>query len=194
MTSEKAFVAVEGQSFSSREDWVRRGRSRLTCHPEYHNTEHDGPAKGWRGAHFTALCFDQKGRRVRNGGDFQRAEDDGAFPVYWIWPDQIDALLRADVADAMVAEEIANRDAMEEAFSKAYSLVMGQPMEWSSAYNQAEALDDMEERLASDRTEAERKAWNAALDATLKVYDAEWRENTATKRDAIAELKREKQG
>ena len=103
---EREFVPVEGQSFSSREDWVRRGRSRLTSHPDYHNTEHEGPAKGWRGAHFTALCFDQKGRRVRNGGDFQRAEDDGAFPVYWVWPDQIDALLRADEAQAMVAAEL----------------------------------------------------------------------------------------
>lgn len=63
-----------------------------------------------------------------------------------VW-DRLDRLC-ADVADAMVAEEIANRDAMEEAFSKAYALVIGAPMEWSSAYNQAEALGDMEERLA----------------------------------------------
>lgn len=87
------FVAVKGQFFSSQQDWINRARRVLTAHPDYRNTEHEGPAKGWRGPHFTALCFDQKGRRVRNGGDFQRAENEGAFPVWWVWPDQIAELL-----------------------------------------------------------------------------------------------------
>lgn len=92
----EAFIPVPGQSFASHGAWVRRATRDLTCHPEYHNTEHDGPAKGWRGPHFTALCFDQKGRRVRNGGDFKRAEDEGAFPVWWVWPDQIAPLLMGE--------------------------------------------------------------------------------------------------
>jgi len=89
---ELAFVPIPGQSFRSQQDWINRARRALTSHPDYRNTEH-GDGKGWRGAHFTALCFDQQGRRVRDGGDFQRAEDDGAYPVWWVWPDQIAELL-----------------------------------------------------------------------------------------------------
>ena len=89
----EAFIAVEGQSFSCHQQWVNKATSRLTRHPRYNNTEHNGPAKGWRGEHFTALCFDQQGRRCRNGGDMQRAEDEGAFPVWWVWPDQIADLI-----------------------------------------------------------------------------------------------------
>lgn len=89
---EAPFVPVPGQSFGCLQDWINRASRALTCHPEYRNTEH-GDGKGWRGPHFTALCFDQKGRRCRNGGDMQRASDEGAFPVWWIWPDQIAGLL-----------------------------------------------------------------------------------------------------
>jgi hypothetical protein len=87
------FVPVPGQSFANKREWIARAQYVLTAHPEYRNTEHDGAVKGWRGHHFTALCFDQKGRRVRQGSDFQHAEDDDAFPVWWVWPDQIAGLL-----------------------------------------------------------------------------------------------------
>lgn len=76
------------QTFDSFQQWVNRASSWLTCHPEYNNTEH-GDTKGWRGHHFSALCFDSFGRRCRQGSDMQRAQDEGAFPVWWIWPDQI---------------------------------------------------------------------------------------------------------
>jgi hypothetical protein len=91
----KPFVAVENQFFSSVEHWLSTSNQRLTAHPEYKNTEHGGTVDdmGWRGHHFTALCFDQKGRRVRHSGDFTRARDEGTFPVWWVWPDQIAALL-----------------------------------------------------------------------------------------------------
>ena len=89
-----AFVPVEGQSFSSHQDWVNRATRALTRHPNYLNTEH-GETKGWRGPHFTALCFDQAGNRMRNGGDFMRATEEGTYPVWWVWPDQIEPLLRA---------------------------------------------------------------------------------------------------
>lgn len=92
------FVPVSGQCFTSHQQWVNKASSWLTQHPHYRNTEH-GDAKGWRGYHFTALCFDQQGRRVLNGADFQRAEDEQAFPVWWIWPDQIAPLLMAAEAD-----------------------------------------------------------------------------------------------
>lgn len=37
-------------------------------------------ATSWIGG-MNALCVDAKDRICRNGGDFQRAHDDGAFPV-----------------------------------------------------------------------------------------------------------------
>lgn len=95
---EACFIPIEGQCFFYHEQWVTRASRDLTAHPDYHNTEHDGPDKGWRGAHFTALCFDQLGRRCRNGADFKRAQDDCAFPVWWVWPDQIVGLVRGAVS------------------------------------------------------------------------------------------------
>jgi len=86
-------IGIKGQSFSSHADWVNRATEKLTRHPEYNNTEHNGPASGWRGYHFTAMCFDQKGRRCRNGSDFDRATKDGSYPIWWVWPDQIAALI-----------------------------------------------------------------------------------------------------
>jgi hypothetical protein len=81
-------MAEHNQRFDSFEQWVNKASSWLTRHHQYNNTEH-GDKVGWRGHHFTALCFDSKGRRVRNGGDFQRARDESAFPIHWIWPDQL---------------------------------------------------------------------------------------------------------
>ena len=91
------FIAVVGQSFSSQQDWVNRATRHLTAHPAYNNTEH-GENSGWRGPHFTALCFDQAGNRMRNGGDFMRAEAEKTYPVWWVWPDQINHLLKARTA------------------------------------------------------------------------------------------------
>jgi hypothetical protein len=93
-TSGAAFIPVPGQSFQSEQDWINKASRRLTSHPEYRNTEH-GDKKGWRGPHFTALCFDQKGRRMRRGSDFSRATAENSYPVWWIWPDQIVPLLLA---------------------------------------------------------------------------------------------------
>lgn len=75
------------QQFLTFEEWVSRASSWLTCHSKYNNTEHG--ESGYRGHHFTALCFDSLGNRCVSGGDMQRARDEGSFPVWWIWPDQI---------------------------------------------------------------------------------------------------------
>lgn len=91
MNEKRIAPPFEGQQFTSHQEWVNKASSRLTCHPQYNNTEH-GDTKGWRGHHFTAMCFDSLGRRVTNGGDFRRAEEEGTFPVWWIWPDQIPEL------------------------------------------------------------------------------------------------------
>jgi len=98
------FIAVVGQSFGGEQEWVNRAKRALTSHPQYHNTEH-GETKGWRGAHFTALCFDQAGNRMRNGGDFMRATREGTYPVWWVWPDQLNGLLRAAADKARTAVE-----------------------------------------------------------------------------------------
>ena len=101
------FVPIAYQYFTSQQDWVNNGRYALTGHADYHNTEHDGPAKGWRGHHFAALCFDQKGRRCRIGADFMRAEKDGAYPIWWIWPDQIVGAIKSafERAEAVAVHE-----------------------------------------------------------------------------------------
>lgn len=88
-----SYIAISGQSFSCEQDWINRASRVLTAHPDYRNTEHKGAKTGWRGPHFTALCFDQKGRRCRCGGDFARAAEEGAYPIWWVWPDQIAGLL-----------------------------------------------------------------------------------------------------
>jgi len=88
----KPFIPVDGQSFRSHQAWVVYASRVLTSHPNYCNTER-GDRTGWRGEHFTALCFDQLGRRCRNGGDMRRADEENAFPVWWVWPDQIADLL-----------------------------------------------------------------------------------------------------
>jgi hypothetical protein len=105
MTELRFTPPFEGQQFTSKQEWINKAQSWLTGHPKYNNTEH-GDTKGWRGHHFTAMCFDSLGRRVRQGSDFQRAEDEGTFPVWWVWPDQIPELvgliaeLRADLFNA----------------------------------------------------------------------------------------------
>lgn len=98
------FVAITGQSFSCHQDWVNRATRCLTGHPQYRDTSQGNGKKGWQGHHFTAMCFDQKGRRCRNGGDMQRAQDEGAFPVWWVWPDQIaELLMRVPVGPKVTA-------------------------------------------------------------------------------------------
>lgn len=92
--SERIKPPFGDQQFATFQQWVNYASTWLTCHDRYNNTEH-GKGKGWQGAHFTALCFDSLGRECRNGGDMQRARDEGAFPVWWIWPDQIvEAIVR----------------------------------------------------------------------------------------------------
>ncbi|AII27757.1 hypothetical protein AWJ26_gp05 (endogenous virus) [Sinorhizobium phage phiLM21] len=63
MTDTRFAPPFEGQQFTSHQQWVNKASSWLTCHPEYRNTEHGEAKKGWRGAHFTAMCFDSLGRR-----------------------------------------------------------------------------------------------------------------------------------
>lgn len=86
------YIAVPNQRFDTFDDWVNRAPYALTMHFDYNDTEH-GKTKGWRGHHFKALCFDQLGRRCRQGSDFMRARDEGTFPIWYVWPDQIAELL-----------------------------------------------------------------------------------------------------
>ena len=85
------FIPIKGQSFHNQAEWVAKASTALTGHPLFNDVAHG--ASGYRGEHFKALCFDQKGRRCTCGADFQRAEDDNSYPVWYIWPDQISYLL-----------------------------------------------------------------------------------------------------
>jgi hypothetical protein len=73
-------MAEHNQQFDSFQQWVNKAPSWLTRHPLY-------------GPHFHAICFDTKGRMCTCGSDMMRARDEDAFPVRWIWPDQVAALM-----------------------------------------------------------------------------------------------------
>jgi len=62
----------EGE-FCSHADWVNFASKRLTV------------AYDSNGADLKAICVDTLGRRCANGRDFQRAHDDGTFPVRYFW-------------------------------------------------------------------------------------------------------------
>lgn len=89
-------IDLEQQKFSNFQDWVDHASDALTCHPDYFDTEHN--KEGWTGHHFKAICFDAKGRLCRIGCDFMRANDEGSFPVYWVWPDQIPEIFLAKLS------------------------------------------------------------------------------------------------
>lgn len=77
-------MAEHDQSFRNFQEWVCKASSWLTRHPKFNDSRRSG-----YGPHFTAICFDTKGRQCTCGRDMQRAHDEGAFPVRWIWPDQV---------------------------------------------------------------------------------------------------------
>jgi len=66
-------MAEHNQQFKDITEWVNKGRSWLTR----------------RGSHVHAICFDMKRRPILCGGDFMRARDEDAFPVRWLWPNQV---------------------------------------------------------------------------------------------------------
>jgi hypothetical protein len=73
-------MAERDQQFNSMQEWINKGNSWLTRRQRIDSNGHP---------YNRAVCFDAKGRLVECGGDFQRAHDEGAFPVRWLWPDQI---------------------------------------------------------------------------------------------------------
>lgn len=72
-------MAEYNQQFDSFQEWANKASSWLRRRSEFDP----------RGAR--VVCFDTKGRLCRIGGDFMRADKEGAFPVRWLWPDQIAA-------------------------------------------------------------------------------------------------------
>lgn len=77
-------MAEHNQRFDTFNQWVSKASSWLTRHPAFHQER------------FRAICFDSKGRLCRNGGDMMRARDEDAFPVRWVWPDQIGEIVLRD--------------------------------------------------------------------------------------------------
>lgn len=62
----------EGE-FRDHADWVSFASKRLTV------------AYDSNGVQLKAICVDTLGRRCANGRDFQRAHDEGTFPVRYFW-------------------------------------------------------------------------------------------------------------
>lgn len=75
-------MAEHDQRFDSYTQWVNKASSWLTR----------------RGPHVKAVCLDARNRLCAIGGDFMRARDEGAFPVRWLWPEDI-AELAAKAAE-----------------------------------------------------------------------------------------------
>ena len=73
-------MAERNQQFDSFNQWVNMASSWLTRHPDYSDERHNT---------FRAICFDARGRQCRIGRDFEVARDQDAFPVKWLWPDQV---------------------------------------------------------------------------------------------------------
>jgi len=63
------------QKFASEQEWINKGRSWLTRHPNHSEF-------------FKAVCFDNIGRFVTCGRDFRIAKEENTYPVHWVWPDQ----------------------------------------------------------------------------------------------------------
>jgi hypothetical protein len=79
-------MSERNQMFINFDQWVCMASSWLTRHPQYDKTE------------FRAICFDSRGRICACGKDFMRARDENAFPVMWVWPDQVaEFLARSEV-------------------------------------------------------------------------------------------------
>lgn len=77
-------MAEKEQCFDDFTQWVNKASSWLTRHPEYNSD-------------FRAICYDSRGRHCTCGRDFARARDEGAFPVSWLWPDQVGFLVVSHV-------------------------------------------------------------------------------------------------
>jgi hypothetical protein len=84
-------MAEHNQQFETFQTWVNKASSWLTR----------------RGTEERAVCFDAAGRLCRNGSHFMLARDTGAFPVRWLWHDQIAGIaMMPDVFKALITPEI----------------------------------------------------------------------------------------
>lgn len=69
-------MAEHDQRFDSHAQWVNMASRWLTRHPDYHEQ------------FYRAICFDNIGRICRSGREFRIADEEGTFPIHWVWPDQ----------------------------------------------------------------------------------------------------------
>ena len=86
-------MAEHNQQFDNFQQWVNKAPSWLTR----------------RGTNVHAICYDTKGRLCRIGGDFMRARDENAFPVRWLWPEQV-AKLAVHLQERATLEDIISAD------------------------------------------------------------------------------------
>jgi hypothetical protein len=92
-------MSEHNQRFDTYQQWVNNASSWLTRHPDY------------RAGRFHAICYDTMGRLCQCGGDMMRARDEGAFPVRWVWPDQVAEKMAADAMWTGEAAEAVEREA-----------------------------------------------------------------------------------
>lgn len=84
-------MSEHDQQFETFQTWVNKASSWLTR----------------RGPHQRVICLDAKNRVCRIGMDMHRARDEGAFPVRWLWPEDVAALATTHAQQLAAAEQAA---------------------------------------------------------------------------------------
>jgi hypothetical protein len=79
-------MAEHDQRFDTYAQWVNKAPSWL----------------GRRGPHEKAVCLDTRNRLCAVGADFMRARDEEAFPVRWLWPEDVAALATTQASECCV--------------------------------------------------------------------------------------------
>jgi hypothetical protein len=110
-------MAEHDQQFETFQTWVDKASSWLAR----------------RGAE-QAICLDAKGRLCSMGRDWMRARDESAFPVRWLWPEQVAAEL------AEIAALRARMTALERA-ANAARLGLYQKRGWARLHDALVMLD-----------------------------------------------------
>jgi hypothetical protein len=82
-------MAEHDQRFDTYAQWVDKAPSWL----------------GQRGPHEKAICLDSRNRLCAIAPDFARARDEEAFPVRWLWPEDVATLAVALASECCVPRQ-----------------------------------------------------------------------------------------
>lgn len=95
------------QQFETFQAWINKASSWLT----------------WRGPQDHFVCLDAKNRVCRNGGDMWRAHNEGAFPVRWLWPEDVAGMAETHAGQLADAERAGYRRGFADGQELAHAMV-----------------------------------------------------------------------